>query len=103
MLFRFYTLTNADTWYQINLPPGASRFRMQPRTSTVAIKVRFDLGDETAPAAAPSVASAAQYHTMQNVPGQLIECELTSGSEAPRPVYVSSPTAGTVIEILVGV
>ena len=100
-----YQLPVAGTWYRIDLPPQLTKFRIQPRGQTT-VRVRFDRGaetDQTLPALAASVADVDRYHTLAGVPGQYIESHLTSGSTDPRRIFVSSPDANAVVEILVSI
>lgn len=96
-----FTLTDANTWYRIDLPPGTSRVRVQPRGDT-DVRVRFDRGAVATPAAAPAAADADAYWSLTKEPGAYIDQKLTSGA-GPRTLYCASPQAATVVEILIGI
>ncbi|MDX2165732.1 MAG: hypothetical protein SF182_01655 [Deltaproteobacteria bacterium] len=100
---RAFVLTSANTWYRIDLDPGVSRLKLQPR-GTNDILVRFEVPPGTAPAAAPATTDAdlatARAWTLAGDPGQLIEEELTG--TGPRTIYAASGSAGAILEVLLG-
>lgn len=100
---RAFVLTNANTWYRIDLDANVSRLKVQPRGAH-DILLRFDTPPGAAAAAATAVTEAdlanASAWTLPRVAGQLIEDGLTGLSQ--RVVYCATADAGTIVEVLVG-
>ena len=83
------TLTVADTEYSQALPANCRGFEFQARTEAV-VRYAFATGKVAAP--------TAPYHTLKA--GDYYYSPQLNQAAAPSTLYVASPDAGTVVEIL---
>lgn len=95
-----FTLTTASTVYQVDLPPGTTRFRIQTRDPSKTMAMRFDRGATGAPTAAPE---ADGFWTLQPTPGGSVVEEYLTAAQGARTLYLSTTADGTVVEILVAI
>jgi len=86
------TLTVADTEYSQALPANCRFFEFQARTEAT-VRYAFATGKVATP--------TAPYHTLKA--GDYYNSPQLNQGASPSTLYVGSPTAGTVVELLVWV
>jgi hypothetical protein len=101
-----YTLPLANTVYRVALPGGTFKWTARPRGQGT-IKVRFSHSAAAAPPDAPEVVDDVdRYWTIagptDTFPGELAEAVTVGGGNQPT-LYLETPDAGLVVEILVGI
>jgi len=82
-----YTLTDANTEYAITLPAGTVAFEIQPRDTSVNIKMGYYSGE-----------SGTNYWTIRGSSGWY-SFYLPNYNYSGKTIYLQSSTAGAIVEI----
>ena len=83
-----YTLTNANTEYTITLPTNTIAFEIQPRDTSVDLKMAFNSGE-----------SGTNYWTIRGSSNGWYCFYFPNYNYSEKTIYLQSTTAGAIVEI----